>query len=374
MKVVYIYHSLVKWGGIERVWIDKMNYLADVFHEEVYLLTYDQGENDLTFTLSSQVHYEDLGIFTYHKYRYQGLHRFWDGYIRKRRLYRRLSEKLLQIHPDIIITTTTADLSLVLKANCGAALIAESHSGYGKVVDSNDKKLKHRVETWKRYHLLRTFDAIVSLTEDDAARWQRHFKRVEMIPNIVHLNPDNQYSSVSAKQVLFLGRFEPQKAIPDLVTIWQLVHKRHPDWLLAMYGEGKLKKSMVKDINARNISIQVYDHTNDVFARCKESSMLLLTSLYEPFGLVIPEAMSCGLPVVSFEGDGPSSIITDGKDGFLVKNRDIQVFADRVCQLIENPVLRKQMGQQAILSAQHYTADAIMPLWKQLFESLKNKV
>ena len=68
MKVVYIYHSLVKWGGIERVWIDKMNYLADVFHEEVYLLTYDQGENDLTFTLSSQVHYEDLGIFTYHKY------------------------------------------------------------------------------------------------------------------------------------------------------------------------------------------------------------------------------------------------------------------------------------------------------------------
>ena len=285
-----------------------------------------------------------------------------------------MSEKLLQIHPDIIITTTTADLSLVLKANCGAALIAESHSGYGKVVDSNDKKLKHRVETWKRYHLLRTFDAIVSLTEDDAARWQRHFKRVEMIPNIVHLNPDNQYSSVSAKQVLFLGRFEPQKAIPDLVTIWQLVHKRHPDWLLAMYGEGKLKKSMVKDINARNISIQVYDHTNDVFARCKESSMLLLTSLYEPFGLVIPEAMSCGLPVVSFEGDGPSSIITDGKDGFLVKNRDIQVFADRVCQLIENPVLRKQMGQQAILSAQHYTADAIMPLWKQLFESLKNKV
>jgi glycosyltransferase involved in cell wall biosynthesis len=99
--------------------------------------------------------------------------------------------------------------------------------------------------------------------------------------------------------------------------------------------------------------------------------MLLLTSKFEPFGLVLPEAMSCGLPVVAFDCPyGPADIITDGEDGFLIKNRDVRAFADRVCQLIENPQLRKEMGQHAIASSQRYSANRIMPQWKQLFESM----
>ena len=102
--------------------------------------------------------------------------------------------------------------------------------------------------------------------------------------------------------------------------------------------------------------------------------MLLLTSLFEPFGLVLPEAMSCGLPVVSFDCPyGPADIITDGVDGFLIKNRDVQAFADRVCQLIEDKELRVRMGQAAIKSSQRYRADVIMPKWKELFERLCQK-
>jgi glycosyltransferase involved in cell wall biosynthesis len=99
--------------------------------------------------------------------------------------------------------------------------------------------------------------------------------------------------------------------------------------------------------------------------------MLLLTSRWEPFGLVIPEAMSCGVPVVSFEGDGPCEIITDGVDGYIVKDRNIEEFADKVCKLIENVELRQQMGKNAIQKAQRYSADNIMPMWKELFDSFK---
>ena len=96
-----------------------------------------------------------------------------------------------------------------------------------------------------------------------------------------------------------------------------------------------------------------------------------MTSLFEPFGLVLPEAMSCGLSVVAFDCPyGPADIITDGVDGFLIKNRDIQGFADRVCQLIENEELRHQMGQNGIVSSQRYRADVIMPKWINLFENL----
>ena len=99
--------------------------------------------------------------------------------------------------------------------------------------------------------------------------------------------------------------------------------------------------------------------------------MLLLTSRYEPFGMVLPEAMSCGLPVVSFDCPyGPADIITDGVDGYLVRNRNIEDFADKVCQLIGNEELRCEMGQVAIHSSQRYQADRIMPAWCELFDLL----
>ena len=100
-----------------------------------------------------------------------------------------------------------------------------------------------------------------------------------------------------------------------------------------------------------------------------------MSSLYEPFGLVLAEAMSCGVPVVAFDCPyGPAEIIHDGVDGFLVEDRNVEAFADRVCQLMENEQLRHDMGKAAVSSAQRYKAENIMPQWDQLFSSLaKNR-
>ena len=107
---------------------------------------------------------------------------------------------------------------------------------------------------------------------------------------------------------------------------------------------------------------------SDVFDRYLNSSMLLMSSLYEPFGLVLAEAMSCGLPVVAFDCPyGPADIIKNGIDGFLVENRNIGVFANRVCLLIEDEQLRKKMGKTGVQSAQRYKAENIMPLWNCFF-------
>ena len=90
--------------------------------------------------------------------------------------------------------------------------------------------------------------------------------------------------------------------------------------------------------------------------------------------MVFPEAMSCGLPVIAFDCPyGPADIINDGVDGFLVKNRDIEDYADKVCLLVENQDLRRQMGQAAIRSSQRYRADQIMSVWQELFDSLGSK-
>ena len=163
---------------------------------------------------------------------------------------------------------------------------------------------------------------------------------------------------------MFVGRFTEQKDIDSLLKIWSLVHARHPDWTLEVYGDG--------DISAPGV--QVHKPVSQMMTCYMESSMLVLTSRYEPFGLVLPEAMSCGLPVVAFDCPyGPGEIITDGVDGFLIKNRDVKAFADRVCQLIEHPELRTRMGQAGIRSSQRYRADVIMPRWKVFFERVCQK-
>ena len=120
-----------------------------------------------------------------------------------------------------------------------------------------------------------------------------------------------------------------------------------------------------------NANINVYEPTKDIIEKYYEHSILIMTSLYEPFGLVLPEAMSCGLPVVAFDCPyGPGEIITDGVDGFLIKNRDTVAFIDKVCLLIENGELRRQMGRNGVVSSQRYRPDIIMPKWIELFKQL----
>ena len=115
----------------------------------------------------------------------------------------------------------------------------------------------------------------------------------------------------------------------------------------------------------------VHPPTEDIIEEYINSSMLLMTSVYEPFGLVLLEAMSCGLPVVAFDCPyGPADIIKHEYSGFLVPNRDINLYADYVCALMESPGLRQNMGAEGIKTAQRYQADRIMPMWEELFESL----
>ena len=119
------------------------------------------------------------------------------------------------------------------------------------------------------------------------------------------------------------------------------------------------------------MNIHIHQPTDKILDCFRESSILASTSLYEPFGLVIPEAMSCGIPVVAFDCPyGPSEIITDGRDGFLIDCYNDEAFADKLCLLMENETLRKQMGRYAIQSAQRFKKEKIMPMWNILFEGL----
>jgi glycosyltransferase involved in cell wall biosynthesis len=370
MRIVYVIDAFAVWGGIERVLADKMNYLVEHSGWEVTLMTISQCDHPLTFELHPSIRHIDLDVRMHQQYQYR-----WIKRLIKRRelellLKRRFSAALKEISPDLIVCTKLDLVSVLTNLKGDTPLVVESHTlCKSEKMDRVGWLRNLYIQFLKR--CIRKADALVALTEGDAADWRYYNNKTCVIPNIVNLNDSGHYATCLQKAVIYVGRFSSQKDIDSLLRVWEMVYRQHPDFRLDIYGEGKLKDDYLPIIHAMNANIHVYNPTADIMTAYREHSILLLTSRYEPFGLVLPEAMSCGLPVVAFDCPyGPADIVTDGVDGFLIKGRSIDAFARRVCQLIEDADLRQKMGKAGILSSQRYRASCIMPQWSRLFQEL----
>ena len=370
MRILYITDALAVWGGIERVLRDKMNYLVEHYGYDVHVVTTDQGDHPIPYPLDKRIHVRDLNIRSHHQYQYRGLKRLKKFWELNRLFVQRLSVFIDDINPNVIICIRIEFLNQILKAKGCIPLVCESHSlCYAYRYESSSFLNKLRLYISRRY--IRKADCIVTLTEGDAKDWRHYNKNVMVIPNVVQLNDSGRYSSLDSKVVLFVGRFSDQKDLWSLLSIWKLVHQSHSDWELHVYGEGEYEARFIHESQVKDINIKVFQPTAHIFEKYLSSSMLIMSSIYEPFGLVLPEAMSCGLPVVAFNCPyGPADIINDGQDGFLIENRDVKAFADKVVLLIENQSLRIRLGHVAIQSSFRFQPEKIMPQWESLFKSL----
>ena len=372
MKIMYVNQVFAAWGGFERVWTDKMNALSDIPGNEVCLVTTDQGAHEVPYPLNKNIRHIDLHIRFVQQYQYQGLKRYWV-YLGLVRLFQRKVKTLLETEkPDVLVSNASEFVDFLMKCKGTIPLVVESHGTFNRPFHMQEMTAINRIREFFHHKALEKAERIVALTHGDAEQWKQVNSNVCIIPNIVTVNDTGVYSNCEAKRVIFVGRVDPQKGYQYLDAIWRIVEKRHPDWRLDIYGEGadlQENKGMIPQ------GKQIYPHpqTIDILDKYKESSILVLTSVYEPFGLVMPEAMSCGIPVVAFDCPyGPSEIITDGTDGFLINCYDVEAFADKLCLLMENEVLRKEMGQNAILSAQRFTKDKIIPQWNSFFKNLNH--
>ncbi len=374
MKILYIVDAMANWGGTEHILVDKMNYLADIYGYDVYMVTCEQGAHPILFPLSNKVHFQDLDIRFYHQFRYKLLKRLIIRYKLKRLYRKRLKSFISQIKPDIIICVSIFLWESVLRVRGNIPVIIESHFSC-KWYQYEVHKLKDILREKYFTHQASKAQHVVALTNGDANDWKEFNPHVSVIPNIVHLNEEGVYSDCKSKSVIFVGRFAKQKDIGALIKIWTIVNKKYPDWKLNIYGgHGNQYDELHTILENPSLNIFVHEPTVEILKEYINSSILLLTSLYEPFGLVLPEAMSCGLPVVAFDCPfGPADIITDSVDGFLIPNRNIDEFADKVCLLMSDEQLRKKMGKAGIKSSQRYQGSLIMPKWDNLFKMLKER-
>ena len=369
-KLLYINDALAITGGLERVLTDKVNWLSKQKGYKVSVLTVNQGSHPLAFPLSDDVSYQDLDVQFQIQYQFSGIRKMTVAH-RLHRLFRtRLVEKMNEIAPDIIICTRLDFLRDIIKIKGDIPLVFESHSSRLSWRYDGSGWLRKLQVQWMQCPV-RKVQMTVALTNGDAEEWRKLTHKVCVIPNAVHLNESGSYSDCQLKTAIFVGRLCMQKDVFSLLRLWKNIHDQHPDWQLNIFGDGELKEDIHSEIDRMDSNVHVYPPTSNIMDQYKESSMLLMTSRFEPFGLVLPEAMSCGLPVIAFDCPyGPADIITDSVDGYLIKDRKEDVFSQRVCQLIESHELRVQMGQNGMASSQRYNASCIMPQWIQLFEQL----
>lgn len=363
MRLLYVTDALAICGGLERVLIDKANWLSEQAGYEIHILTANQGNHPIAYPIAPHIVHTDIAIQFYRQYQYTGINRLLVSRKLRKLFRKRLKNKIETFAPDIIVCIRLDYLTDIVKVKENIPLVFESHSSkIGYHFDESGLIRKWQIKLWQQG--VRNVQMTVALTQGDAQEWKTLTSNVCVIPNIVHLNETGRYSNCTNKRAIFVGRLVEQKGLPDLITVWRIVNSRYPDWHLDIYGDGKMD-------SIPEIKLIVHPSTNNIMEEYINSSMLLMTSVYEPFGLVLPEAMSCGLPVVAFDClYGPADIIKHKSNGFLVPHRDASLFVDYVCELMESQKLRQDMGVAGVKSVQCYHADRIMPMWKELFENL----
>ena len=212
---------------------------------------------------------------------------------------------------------------------------------------------------------------IVVLTSADKECYDRHFKseHTVIIPNPVVV-PEYYESKLDSKVAIAMGRIQYQKGFDTLVDVFAMVHKKHSDWKVYIYGDGNYRNYIEECIKEHGMDdvVILKGKTDDVPSAMRESSFFILSSRFEGFGMVIAEAMSQGVPVVSFDcPTGPSDIVEDGVNGLLVENQNKKALADGICYMIEHPKKRKEMGLKAVETSKRFAGDIIANKWYSLF-------
>jgi glycosyltransferase involved in cell wall biosynthesis len=218
-------------------------------------------------------------------------------------------------------------------------------------------------------------DALVTLTDPDAREFTVFLPappKIAVIPNSARKLGGKQ-ASLSGTTILAAGRLTPQKGFDLLIPAFARVAAEHPDWRLRICGGGHERNALQRLIDEHGLA-DVATLTGPVRRLGKQmqgASLFVLSSRFEGFPLILLEAMSKGLPVVSFDcPTGPREVIDDHRNGILVPAGDIDALATGILEVIADDDLRHRLGAAATLTANEYRIEAIGPKWEQLFDEL----
>ena len=376
-KIVYCTPALYFAGGMERVLTMKANYFAEHFGYDITIILTDGEDKPIFYPLSDKVKVINLNI---------GFEELWTCsfikkiviYLKKQYLYKKMLKKeLMRIRPDITVSMLRREINFINEIKDGSKKIGEIHinranfRNFESKDDNLIKKLFAKVWMNDLTNKLKKLDRFVVLTEKDKEAWVE-LDNVCVIPNPLSFIPQN-ISKLTEKRVIAVGRYCHEKGYDLLLKAWRIVQNSIADWRLEVYGEGDRSQydEMISSLNIDRHRCILHGRSSNIQDEFEKSSLAVCSSKFEGFGLVITEAMSCGLPVVSFDCPwGPRAIIQDGEDGLLVENGNVEKLAEALIMMIQHPEMRSKMAAKAIENVQRFSIEKIAEKWRSLFDSL----
>lgn len=364
-KIVILVDQLNSHGGIEKLVSVKANYWAINFGYDVSIISTEQDNKPIVYTISDKVNIHDLKINyirTKSYFSFQNLVKFIKNIVI-------LQSYIFKTKPDFILVASHIPITYVAPFFITKAkTIKEFH--FTKFNNSNigfTNKMITFIES--KYNYL----AVLSAEE------QSYYfsKNTIVIPNPVEIAPNFENIESAKKQNIAVSilRFAPVKRLEILISIWKKFHHQNKSWKLHIFGTkgndyfNKINQ-LVIDKNLQE-TIIFKGQTNNVESELKNSKVLLLTSEQECFPMVILEANACGVPVISFDcPTGPRNMITNNKDGYLVENNNINQFVEKLQLIEKDPKMLNNLSQNAIENAKKYAIENIMNQWKlKIFEA-----
>ena len=377
LKIVYCTPALYLAGGVERVLTLKANYFAEHFGYDITIILTDGKGKPFAYPLSDKIKVINLDINFEELWTCSFIKKIFV-YLKKQRIYkRRLTEEMMRIRPDITVSMLRREINFINEIKDGSKKVGELHTSRQNNRNFKDnevnwiKALFARYWNWSLVRKLQKLDRFVTLTHEDKAGWTE-LDNVTAIPNPVSFTAKGQ-SALTDKRVLAVGRYDYVKGFDRLLQAWTVVIKQHPDWTLAIYGDGD--KSTYEHLREQLHLDAGHCRLNGVTTSIQDeylaSAMYVVTSRYEGLSMAMLEAISCGLPLVAFACPcGPRDVVDDGVNGFLVENGNVSQLAEKIIYMIEHPEERARMGKKAKLKSEQYKIENLAQVWKRLFESL----
>ncbi|EAL0079592.1 glycosyltransferase family 4 protein [Campylobacter lari] len=349
MKILLLIGDITIGGGAERVVCNLANSFNELGYDVEILSFYKDGEKSLY-----EIH-KNVKINFFYK-------------IPRKQVFKKPFYKLYyKYYESYILKQKYKDIDVMIYNNC---------SQFPFFKNKNTKYIKLIHEIFKRYQSRNNFfDNLVILSFCELELWKKHHKNVSVIPNFIP-NISKKKSNSSQKNILSIGRItlEDQKGFLRLIDIWKMVQKKevYKDWTLTIVGEGELKKTIEQKIKAYKLenSIILKPFTKEIEKEYLKASIYVMTSYFESFGMVLIESANYKIPSISFNiHSGPKEIIENEKSGFLIEDGNLQEFADKICLLMDNESLRKQMGENAKKKIKHtFSKEVIMHQWSKIFQ------
>lgn len=376
-KIVYVTPALYMAGGVERVLTLKANFFAEHYGYDITIILTEGKDKPHFYPLSPKVKVINYALNFEELWTCSLLKKILIYLPKQRRFKKLLTTDLMRIRPDISISLLRRDINFINDIKDGSKKIGELHVNrinYRSFDGEQSNVVKRLFEKlWMKNLIshLRKLDKFVVLTHEDRAAWPE-LKDVEVIPDPLSFVP-NKISPLTEKRVIAVGRYHYQKGFDLLLKAWKIVEGKCPEWQLAIYGQGNREpyQQLADELGIDSTRCQLYGPTSDIQQEYVNSSLFVFSSRFEGFGMVLIEAMACGLPVVSYACPcGPKDIVSDGEDGLLVEAENINDLANGMVQLMTDRVARITMSQAGRKNVQRFEIERIALQWKLQFNNL----